>query len=152
LFKIIHFTILFAVVFGEYILRKAHLIMMFVLLTFVGQAFASVIMSANMPMSSMTKSTLSTDNNNACHDMNMQKNAVNAMNNMSDMSDMSDNESDNCCAQTCHCPVGSCLSVALTMAMPTLKSEVSLVNSATMLTSALMPQYRSSLYRPPIFA
>ncbi|MBO1895592.1 CopL family metal-binding regulatory protein [Shewanella sp. BF02_Schw] len=137
---------LFAVVFGEYILRKAHLIMMFVLLTFVGQAFASVIMSANMPMSSMTKSTLSTDNNNACHDMNMQKNA------MSDMSDMSDNESDNCCAQACHCPVGSCLSVALTMAMPTLKSEVSLVNSATMFTSALMPQYFSSLYRPPIFA
>jgi len=146
LFKIIHFTILFAVVFGEYILRKAHLIMMFVLLTFVGQAFASVIMSANMPMSSMTKSTLSTDNNNACHDMNMQKNAMN------NMSDMSDNESDNCCAQTCHCPVGSCLSVALTMAMPTLKSEVSLVNSATMFTSALMPQYFSSLYRPPIFA
>ncbi|RPA61386.1 hypothetical protein EGC86_09965 [Shewanella frigidimarina] len=149
MFKIIHFTILFAVVFGEYILRKAHLIMMFVLLTFVGQAFSSVIMSANMPMSSMTKSTLSTDNNNACHDMNMQKNA---MNNMSDMSEMSDNESDNCCAQTCHCPVGSCLSVALTMAMPTLKSEVSLVNSATMFTSALMPQYFSSLYRPPIFA
>ncbi|MGI1998850.1 hypothetical protein, partial [Shewanella frigidimarina] len=111
-------------------MRKAHLIMMFVLLTFVGQAFASVIMSANMPMSSMTTSTLSTDNNNACHDMNMQKNAMN---------NMSDNESDNCCAQACHCPVGSCLSVALTMAMPTLKSEVSLVNSATMFTSALMP-------------
>ncbi|MGI2112305.1 hypothetical protein [Shewanella frigidimarina] len=124
-------------------MRKAHLIMMFVLLTFVGQAFASVIMSANMPMSSMTTSTLSTDNNNACHDMNMQKNAMN---------NMSDNESDNCCAQTCHCPVGSCLSVALTMAMPTLKSEVNLVNSATMFTSALMPQYFSSLYRPPIFA
>ncbi|HBF46619.1 MAG TPA: hypothetical protein DDW91_09185 [Shewanella frigidimarina] len=139
----IHFTILFAVIFGEYILRKAHLIMMFVLLTFVGQAFASVIMSANMPMSSMTKSTLSTDNNNDCHDMNMLKNAMN---------NMTDNESDNCCAQTCHCPVGSCLSVALTMAMPTLKSEVSLVNSATMFTSALMPQYFSSLYRPPIFA
>ncbi|MGP1721355.1 CopL family metal-binding regulatory protein [Shewanella frigidimarina] len=131
-------------------MRKAHLIMMFVLLTFVGQAFASVIMSANMPMSSMsslTKSTLSTDNKNACHDMNMQKNA---MNNMSD--NESDNESDNCCAQTCHCPVGSCLSVGLTMALPTLKSEVSLVNSATMFTSALMPQYFSSLYRPPIFA
>ncbi|ABI71813.1 conserved hypothetical protein [Shewanella frigidimarina NCIMB 400] len=143
MFKIIHFTILFAVIFGEYILRKAHLIMMFVLLTFVGQAFASVIMSANMPMSSMTKSTLSTDNNNDCHDMNMLKNAMN---------NMTDNESDNCCAQTCHCPVGSCLSVALTMAMPTLKSEVSLVNSATMFTSALMPQYFSSLYRPPIFA
>ncbi|MGI2037335.1 hypothetical protein ACRN9Z_04565 [Shewanella frigidimarina] len=124
-------------------MRKAHLIMMFVLLTFVGQAFASVIMSANMPMSSMTKSTLSTDNNNDCHDMNMLKNAMN---------NMTDNESDNCCAQTCHCPVGSCLSVALTMAMPTLKSEVSLVNSATMFTSALMPQYFSSLYRPPIFA
>jgi len=124
-------------------LRKAHLIMMFVLLTFVGQAFASVIMSANMPMSSMTKSTLSTDNKNACHDMNMQKNTMN---------NMSDNESDNCCAQTCHCPVGSCLSVGLTMALPTLKSEVSLVNSATMFTSALMPQYFSSLYRPPIFA
>ncbi|MGI2103883.1 hypothetical protein ACRN9A_01775 [Shewanella frigidimarina] len=124
-------------------MRKAHLIMMFVLLTFVGQAFASVIMSANMPMSSMTKSTLSTDNKNACHDMNMQKNTMN---------NMSDNESDNCCAQTCHCPVGSCLSVGLTMALPTLKSEVSLVNSATMFTSALMPQYFSSLYRPPIFA
>tara|TARA_R110002124_G_scaffold69480_1_gene186829 strand:- start:128 stop:559 length:432 start_codon:yes stop_codon:yes gene_type:complete len=143
LFKKIHFTILFVITFGEYILRKAHLIMMFVLLTFVGQAFASVIMSANMPMSSMTKSTLSTDNKNACHDMNMQKNTMN---------NMSDNESDNCCAQTCHCPVGSCLSVGLTMALPTLKSEVSLVNSATMFTSALMPQYFSSLYRPPIFA
>ena len=66
--------------------------------------------------------------------------------------DMNDGADDSCCAQACHCPVGSCLSVALTMAMPTLKSEVSLVNSATMFTSALMPQYFSSLYRPPIFA
>lgn len=125
----------------RYILRRVHLIMMFVLLTFVGQTFASVIMPGTMPMNSMTTSNMPAENGKACHDASMQMNM-----------DMNDGADDNCCAQACHCPVGSCLSIALTMAMPTLKSEVSLVNSATMFTSALMPQYFSSLYRPPIFA
>ncbi|GGP68488.1 MULTISPECIES: hypothetical protein [Shewanella] len=124
-------------------MRRIHLIMMFVLLTFVGQTFASVIMPGTMPMNSMTTSNMPAENGKACHDASMQMNM-----NM----DMNDGADDSCCAQACHCPVGSCLSVALTMAMPTLKSEVSLVNSATMFTSALMPQYFSSLYRPPIFA
>ena len=127
----------------RYILRRVHLMMMFVLLTFVGQTFASVIMPGTMPMNSMTTSNMPAENGKACHDASMQMNM-----NM----DMSDGADDSCCAQACHCPVGSCLSVALTMAMPTLKSEVNLVNAATMFTSALMPQYRSSLYRPPIFA
>lgn len=131
----------------RYILRRIHLIMMFVLLTFVGQTFASVIMPGTMPMNSMTTSNMPAENGKACHDASMQMN----MNMNMDM-DMSDGADDSCCAQACHCPVGSCLSVALTMAMPTLKSEVNLVNAATMFTSALMPQYRSSLYRPPIFA
>ncbi|MDH1472698.1 hypothetical protein [Shewanella sp. GD03713] len=126
-------------------MRRIHLIMMFVLLTFVGQTFASVIMPGTMPMNSMTTSNMPAENGKACHDASMQ------MNMNMDM-DMSDGADDSCCAQACHCPVGSCLSVALTMAMPTLKSEVNLVNAATMFTSALMPQYRSSLYRPPIFA
>ncbi|MEJ6522420.1 hypothetical protein PQI64_21955 [Shewanella bicestrii] len=128
-------------------MRRIHLIMMFVLLTFVGQTFASVIMPGTMPMNSMTTSNMPAENGKACHDASMQMN----MNMNMDM-DMSDGADDSCCAQACHCPVGSCLSVALTMAMPTLKSEVNLVNAATMFTSALMPQYRSSLYRPPIFA
>jgi len=126
-------------------LRRIHLIMMFVLLTFVGQTFASVIMPGTMPMNSMTTSNMPAENGKACHDASMQMN-------MNMNMDMSDGADDSCCAQACHCPVGSCLSVALTMAMPTLKSEVNLVNAATMFTSALMPQYRSSLYRPPIFA
>jgi hypothetical protein len=121
-------------------LHKAHLIMMFVLLTFVGQTFASVILPGNMPMSSMTTSNMPVDNGNACHDVSMQ------------VAMTSDNADDDCCAQACHCTVGSCLSVGLTMAMPTLKSYVNLFNSTAMFTSALMPQYRSSLYRPPIFA
>ena len=128
-------------------MRRIHLIMMFVLLTLVGQTFASVIMPGTMPMNSMTTSNMSAENGKACHDASMQMN----MNMNMDM-DMSDGADDSCCAQACHCPIGSCLSVALTMAMPTLKSEVNLVNAATMFTSALMPQYRSSLYRPPIFA
>jgi hypothetical protein len=131
----------------RYILRRIHLIMMFVLLTFVGQTFASVIMPGTMPMNSMTTSNMPAENGKACHDASMQMNM-----NMNMNMDMSDGADDSCCAQACHCPVGSCLSVALTMAMPTLKSEVNLVNAATMFTSALMPQYRSSLYRPPIFA
>ncbi|MCB2384830.1 hypothetical protein KV201_22125 [Shewanella sp. SR1] len=128
-------------------MRRIHLIMMFVLLTFVGQTFASVIMPGTMPMNSMTTSNMPAENGKACHDASMQMNM-----NMNMNMDMSDGADDSCCAQACHCPVGSCLSVALTMAMPTLKSEVNLVNAATMFTSALMPQYRSSLYRPPIFA
>ncbi len=128
-------------------MRRVHLIMMFVLLTFVGQTFASVIMPGTMPMSSMTTSNMPAENGKACHDASMQMSM-----NMNMTMTMNDGADDSCCAQACHCPVGSCLSVALTMAMPTLKSEVSLVNSATMFTSALMPQYFSSLYRPPIFA
>lgn len=111
---------------------------MLVLLTFVGQAFASVVMSSNMPMKSTA--TLSTENNNACHGMNMQMGAMN------------DNDCDNCCAQTCHCPVGSCLPVGLVMAMPILKLETNLFSSTAMSTFDPIPQYRSSLYRPPIFA
>jgi len=117
--------------------------MMFVLLTFVGQTVASVIMPGTMPMSSMTASNMPVDNGMSCHDASMQMNM---------MTNINDNTDDSCCAQACHCPVGSCLSVGLTMAMPTLKSAGSLFNSATMFTSALMPQYRTSLYRPPIFA
>jgi len=123
-------------------MRKAHLIMMFVLLTFVGQTFASVILPCFMPMTT-SNMTVDKSNGSACHDTHLQ---------MSRIAESNDNMSDDCCDQTCYCPVGSCLSVALTMAMPTLKSEVSLVNAATMFTSAPMPQYRSSLYRPPIFA
>jgi hypothetical protein len=104
-------------------------------------------MPGTIPMNSMTTSNMPAENGKACHDASMQMNM-----NMDMNMDMNDGADDSCCAQACHCPVGSCLSVALTMAMPTLKSEVSLVNSATMFTSALMPQYRSSLYRPPIFA
>ncbi|WP_351122856.1 hypothetical protein [Shewanella sp. T24-MNA-CIBAN-0130] len=121
-------------------MHKARLIMMFVLLTFVGQTFASVIVPGNMPMSSMTSSNMPVDNGNPCHDVSMQ------------VAMTSDNADDDCCAQACHCTVGSCLSVGLMMAMPTLKSEVNLFNSTAMFTSELMPQYRSSLYRPPIFA
>jgi hypothetical protein len=124
-------------------MHKIRLIMMFVLLTFVGQTFASVILPCFMPMTT-SNITVDKDNRSACHDTNMQMSMTTAQSN--------DAMSDDCCDQTCYCPVGSCLSVALTMVMPTLKSEVSLFNAATMFTSALMPQYRSSLYRPPIFA
>jgi hypothetical protein len=143
LLKLALFTTISLTVIGESILRKVHLIMMFVLLTFVGQTFASVILPGNMPMRSMTTSNMAADNGNACHDSSMQMNMK---------MDINDNADDSCCAQACHCPVGSCLSVGLMMAMPTLKSEVGLFNAATMFTSALMPQYRSSLYRPPIIA
>jgi hypothetical protein len=83
---------------------------------------------------------MAADNGKACHDSSMQMNMK---------MDINDN-ADDCCAQTCHCPVGSCLTVGLMMAMPTLKSEVGLFNAATMFTAALMPHYRFSLYRPPI--
>jgi hypothetical protein len=132
-------------------LHKARLIMMFVLLTFVGQTFASVILPGNMPMSSMTTSNMPVDNGKSCHDASMQMNMMTDINdNMDD--NMDDNKDDSCCAQACHCTVGSCLSVGLMMAMPTLKSEVTLFYSTAMFTSALITHFRSSLYRPPIFA
>jgi hypothetical protein len=122
-------------------LRTSHLIMMLILLTFVGQAFASVILPCNMSMNAMSVSTSNTGLDDPCHS----KSSPHEMTITTD-------DGDNCCDQVCRCSSGSCLTLGLTMAMPALSADVKLFGSAAMYTLAPSAQYSPSLYRPPIFA
>ena len=128
---------------GEFTLRKTQLIMMFVLLTFVSQAFASVNVSSHMSMSSTSMS--STAKNVSCDEVTIHS----VLTTQQDVANTDDCE---CCDHTCRCLVGSCFSVGLTMIMPSLKSDVQLFTYTHITTLSPTPQYRSSLYRPPIFA
>ncbi|MCL1124298.1 hypothetical protein [Shewanella surugensis] len=61
-----------------------------------------------------------------------------------------ENESQMSAEAQCHCELGSCVSAALNMALPVLISLSQGVQPTFILPSQVKPQYRASLYRPPI--
>jgi hypothetical protein len=139
---------------GENTLRKTQFIMMFVLMAFIGQAFASVFLPSHMAMSDMSSNkitmTASCDETNANHALMLSKMDMESRYLATDNS--SGQNSADCCENSCRCPVSSCMSVALTMAMPVLKSEIRFIEPFLLPSAELSPQYNVSLYRPPIFA
>ncbi|ABE56823.1 hypothetical protein Sden_3548 [Shewanella denitrificans OS217] len=145
---------------GEYTLRKTQLIMMFVLMAFVGQAFASVFLPSHMTMPAMSNTkmtmTASCDETSAHHALMLSQmemeNRYSIILSSADNSASSSQNSGDCCENSCRCPVSSCMSVALTMAMPVLKSEIRFIEPFLLPSAELSPQYNVSLYRPPIFA
>lgn len=141
---------------GEYTLRKTQLIMMFVLMAFVGQAFASVFLPSHMTMPAMSNTkmtmTASCDETSAHHALMLSQMEMENRYSGTDNSASSSQNSGDCCENSCRCPVSSCMSVALTMAMPVLKSEIRFIEPFILPSAELSPQYNVSLYRPPIFA
>ncbi|SQH76490.1 conserved protein of unknown function [Shewanella benthica] len=123
------------------------IILMLMLLTFVGQAYASVIMPYSMSMG-MSTSTVSQ------HTMEMSTDSMqdsdSAHSGMSHT--MTNDEQQDCCNSVCNCAMGSCFSVALTMAMPGLDITTYPLLKMSVLKMTTLNQYPSSLYRPPIFA
>ena len=57
-----------------------------------------------------------------------------------------------CCDSQCNCPMGSCLSVALTMKQLEFEGNIQATEFTQILVVSVLPQYKSSLYRPPIYA
>jgi hypothetical protein len=148
---------------GENILRKTQFIMMFVLMAFVGQAFASVFVPSHMTMSDMSSHqlgksshkmvmTAACDETNANHALMLSQMDMESRHSATDNSASSGQNSADCCETSCRCPVSSCMSVALTMAIPILKSEIRFIEPFLLPSAELSPQYNVSLYRPPIFA
>lgn len=131
---------LLLIIVGGFILLKTHFIIVLVLLTFVGQAFASVILPCQMQMNSMTDTNIAATSS-SCHNTSELSNAMQLEMDTSD-----------CCDTTCHCPAGSCQSVGISMVLPLLKLEKKLIEFFLMPPSQLMSQHKSSLYRPPMFA
>ena len=147
---------LLTLVIGEHTLRKTQLIMMFVLMAFVGQAFASVFLPSHMTMPAMSNTkmtmTASCDETSAHHALMLSQMEMENRYSSTDNSASSSQNSGDCCENSCRCPVSSCMSVALTMAMPVLKSEIRFIEPFLLPSAELSPQYNVSLYRPPIFA
>lgn len=128
------------------------IILMLMLLTFVGQAYASVIMPYSMSMG-MSTSTMS-QNSMSQHTMEMSQDSMqdpdSAHSGMSHT--MTNDEQQDCCKSVCNCAMGSCFSVALTMALPGLDITTHPLLKMSVFKMTTLNQYPSSLYRPPILA
>ncbi|MFV0595674.1 CopL family metal-binding regulatory protein [Shewanella sp.] len=125
------------------------LIIVCVLLTFVGQAFASVILPCPMEMKTVhtadgTKTSQASQQKNTCHHS--------TITNKDMGKDVTDKSHSDCCDSQCSCPMGSCLSVALTMKQLELEGNIQATEFTQILVVSVLPQYKSSLYRPPIYA
>lgn len=125
---------------------------MLMLLTFVGQAYASVIMPYSMSMD-MSTSTMS-QNSMSQDTMEMSQDSMqdpdSAHSGMSHT--MTNDEHQDCCKSVCNCAMGSCFSVALTMALPELDITTHPLLKMSVFKMTTLNQYPSSLYRPPILA
>ena len=128
------------------------IILMLMLLTFVGQAYASVIMPYSMSMgmstSTMSKHSMSQDTMEMSQDS--MQDPDSAHSGMSHT--MTNDEQQDCCKSVCNCAMGSCFSVALTMALPGLDITTHPLLKMSVFKMTTLNQYPSSLYRPPILA
>ncbi|MCL1062308.1 CopL family metal-binding regulatory protein [Shewanella benthica] len=128
------------------------IILMLMLLTFVGQAYASVIMPYSMSMgmstSTMSQHSMSQDTMEMSQDS--MQDPDSAHSGMSHT--MTNDEQQDCCKSVCNCAMGSCFSVALTMALPGLDITTHPLLKMSVFKMTTLNQYPSSLYRPPILA
>jgi hypothetical protein len=111
-------------------------------MTFVSQAFASVI----LPCPSDINSMLSKSNpaaTNVCHHQ-LKSEADVVKQSTADTPDCSDNQ--------CNCPIGTCFSIALEMMTIQSVTISNLSSFIPGLTQNTTPQYDAFLYRPPIFS
>ncbi|MBB1323800.1 MULTISPECIES: hypothetical protein [unclassified Shewanella] len=125
--------------------RMRIITVMLILMTFVSQAFASVILPCPSDMNSMLSKSnpVNTAATNACHHQ-LTSDADAVKTSTADIPD--------CCDNQCDCPIGTCFSIALEMKIVQSVTISSLSSFISGLTQNTTPQYNSSLYRPPIFS
>ncbi|NRB24866.1 MAG: hypothetical protein HRU42_14560 [Shewanella sp.] len=141
------------------------IILVWVLLAFVGQAYASVIMPYSMgalssssmsqngmPHSSMSKGDRSTSISEKAIEISLDTRQNNDSTHSDSSHSMINDEQEDCCKSVCNCGMGSCFSVALTMALPGLDITTHPLLKMSVFKMTTLNQYPSSLYRPPIFA
>jgi hypothetical protein len=118
---------------------------MLILMTFVNQAFASVILPCPSDMNSMLSKSnpVNIAATNACHHQ-LTSDVDTVKTSTTDIPD--------CCDSQCDCPIGTCFSIALEMDTFQSVTISSLSHFISGLTQNTTPQYNSSLYRPPIFS
>jgi hypothetical protein len=118
---------------------------MLILMTFVSQAFASVILPCPSDMNSMLSKSnpVNTAATNACHHQLMSD---------TDLVNKTTADTADCCDNQCDCPIGTCFSIVLEMKIVQSVTISNLSSFIPGLTQNTMPQYNSSLYRPPIFS
>lgn len=135
-------------------------IVLIVCMAFVGQAIASTVMSYQMLSMMNMSSTLNTDLASDSAPQNMMSMMDHSMHNMSgNSSDMSLNTSDSdesssqdCCNKNCQCYTGGCSNVATIM--NNVAPNLTMVNSDKIrnISSVVLSQQTTSLYRPPIIS
>jgi hypothetical protein len=124
---------------------KQSIIVIFILMTFVSQAFASVILPCPSDMRSMASKydVINTAATNACHHQLMSD---------TDLDNQTSSDSFDCCDNQCDCPTGSCFSIALKVTVIQSVKISKLIGYISDLTTNTMPQHNVSLYRPPILS
>ncbi|QFU22593.1 hypothetical protein FM038_010750 [Shewanella eurypsychrophilus] len=153
--------------------RGKGIILMLMLLTFVGQAYASVIMPYSMSMgmpqsttiqntmlqsqmshSNMSEEVILTSTSSKTRVMSLDSVADNnsAQSSLSQTMISDGHEHQDCCKSVCNCAMGSCSSVALTMALPVFDTTTHPLLKMSVFTVSTLNPFPSSLYRPPIFA
>jgi len=122
---------------------KRFITVIFILMTFVSQAFASVILPCPSDMNSMLSQSnpVNTAATNACHHQLMSD---------TDLVNKTSSDTFDCCDNQCDCPMGSCFSIALEMTTVQSVTFSNVSRFIPSLTQHTTPQFNVSLYRPPI--
>jgi len=114
------------------------------LLTFVGQAFASATLSCNHDMV-MDQSMSMMANNNMADTTNHTPMMLEKREQASSQHALMD-----CCQEECKCPMSGCISVSLLFNNIHFDAEITVQQKIAQLPLILQSQINVSLYRPPI--
>jgi len=114
------------------------------LLTFIGQAFASATISCNHDMAMESSMTANSNMENTAHHARMM------LQNGMHGNDSGQNTLMDCCQEECKCPMNGCVSVSLLFNHIYFDTEIIAEQKITQITLILPSQINASLYRPPI--
>ena len=120
------------------------IIITLMLLTFIGQAFASASISCNHDMAMEPESSVASNSNmpNTTDHTRMMLDSEESANSQSMLMD--------CCQEECKCPMSGCVSVSLLFSHVHFNAGVITQQKIVQLPLVLQSQINTSLYRPPI--
>lgn len=133
---------------------RQSIIVTLMLLTFVSQTFAAAILPCTVQITScMPVNESVTGTSMKMHELTTSAHTSSNLlfvKHLSSADVPNINGHDECCHVQCYCEQGSCVSIALNMALPVLISLPQGVQPSSILSLHVKIQYLASLYRPPI--
>lgn len=118
------------------------IIITLMLLTFIGQAFASASISCNHDMAMEYSMEANSNMPNTTDHTRMMLDSEESANSQSMLMD--------CCQEECKCPMSGCVSVSLLFSHVHFNAGVITQQKIVQLPLVLQSQINTSLYRPPI--